>query len=268
MCWPRGVWAQITDFYLATLEGRGTNHRLLVGDLGIMGPNHRHLFGDSGRQGPESQTLFADPGRQALKSQTLFADPWDHGPKSQTFMWLAWEAGAQITDLYVLAPGGLGPNHRLLFGDPWDHGPKSQTFMWLPWEAGAQITNIYEVTAVGSRPDPRLLCESLQTTSESIAWTDRGRMQAIAICPCNDKFSRPSQVGAGLNILIINLMVCHYYFFFFFICMFYQVLGVSHSSSSTPTWGSVLPSIVETRDQKSRGCPLLFSNRNLGSFYA
>ena len=56
--------------------------------------------------------------------------------------------------------------------------------------------------------------------------------------------------------------------FFFFNCMFYQVLGVPHSSSSTTTWGSVLPSIVETRDQDSRGCPLLFSNRNLGSFCA
>ena len=30
-------------------------------------------------------------------------------------------------------------------------------------------------------------------------------------------------------------------------------------------WVSVLPSIVETRDQNSRGCPLLFSNRNLRS---
>ena len=56
--------------------------------------------------------------------------------------------------------------------------------------------------------------------------------------------------------------------FLFFICMFYQVLGVPHSSSSTPTWGSVLPSIVETRGQNSRGFPLLFSNRNLGSFCA
>ena len=55
--------------------------------------------------------------------------------------------------------------------------------------------------------------------------------------------------------------------FFFFNCMFYQVLGVPHGRSSTPTWGSVLPSI-ETRDQDSRGCPLLFSNRNLGSFCA
>ena len=61
----------------------------------------------------------------------------------------------------------------------------------------------------------------------------------------------------------------HFFIFFlFFICIFYQVLGVPHSSSSTPTWGSVLPSIVETRDQNSRGCPLLFSNRNLGSFCA
>ena len=50
--------------------------------------------------------------------------------------------------------------------------------------------------------------------------------------------------------------------------MFYQVLGVPHSSSSTPTWGSVLPSIAETRDQNSGGCPLLFLNRNLGSFCA
>ena len=32
------------------------------------------------------------------------------------------------------------------------------------------------------------------------------------------------------------------------------------------SWGSVLPSIVEMRDQNSRGCPHLFPNRNLGSF--
>ena len=49
-------------------------------------------------------------------------------------------------------------------------------------------------------------------------------------------------------------------------CMFYQLLRVQHSCSSTQSWGSVLPSIVEMRDQNSRGCPLLFSNRNLGSF--
>ena len=58
------------------------------------------------------------------------------------------------------------------------------------------------------------------------------------------------------------------FFFFIFNCMFYQLLCVQHSCSSTQSWGSVLPSIVETRDQNSRGCPLLFSNRNLGSFCA
>ena len=57
--------------------------------------------------------------------------------------------------------------------------------------------------------------------------------------------------------------------FFFFSplsphCMSYQLLRVQHSCSSTQSWGSVLPSIVETRDQNSQGCPLLFSNRNLG----
>ena len=51
-------------------------------------------------------------------------------------------------------------------------------------------------------------------------------------------------------------------------CMFYQLLRVQHSCSSTQPWGSSLPSIVETKDQNSRGCPLLFSNRNLGSFSA
>ena len=50
--------------------------------------------------------------------------------------------------------------------------------------------------------------------------------------------------------------------------MFYQLLRVRHSSSSTQSWGSVLPSIFETRDQNSLGCPLLFSNRNLGCFCA
>ena len=54
----------------------------------------------------------------------------------------------------------------------------------------------------------------------------------------------------------------------FFNCMFYQLLRVHHSCSSTQSWCSVLPSIVETRDQNSRGNPLLFSNRNLGSFCA
>ena len=51
-------------------------------------------------------------------------------------------------------------------------------------------------------------------------------------------------------------------------CMFYQLLHVQHSCSSTQSWGSVLPSIVEARDQNSQGYPLLFSNGNLGSFCA
>ena len=52
--------------------------------------------------------------------------------------------------------------------------------------------------------------------------------------------------------------------FFFFNCVFYHSLRVQHSCSSTQSWGSVLPSFVETREQNSRGCLLLFSNRNLG----
>ena len=42
---------------------------------------------------------------------------------------------------------------------------------------------------------------------------------------------------------------------FFSNCGFYKLLRVQHSSSSTPTWGSVLPFIVETRDQISRVAP-------------
>ena len=61
---------------------------------------------------------------------------------------------------------------------------------------------------------------------------------------------------------------CISYRYFFFNCMFYQLLGVQHSCSSTQSWDSVLPSIVETRDQNSRGWPLPFSKRNLGSFCA
>ena len=57
-------------------------------------------------------------------------------------------------------------------------------------------------------------------------------------------------------------------FLFFLFCIFYQFLCVLHSRSSTQSWGSVLPPIVETRDQNSRGCPLPFLNRNLGSFCA
>ena len=56
------------------------------------------------------------------------------------------------------------------------------------------------------------------------------------------------------------------FFFFFFNCMFNQLLRVQHSCSSTPSWGSVVPSIVEMRDQNSRGCPLLFSEWESGIF--
>ena len=60
-----------------------------------------------------------------------------------------------------------------------------------------------------------------------------------------------------------------FFFSFFLNCMFYQLLRVQlHSCSSTQSWGSVLPSIVKRRDQNSWGCPLLFSNRNQGSFCA
>ena len=44
----------------------------------------------------------------------------------------------------------------------------------------------------------------------------------------------------------------------FFNSMFYKILCVKHSCSSIQSWGSVLPSIVEKRDQNSWGCPLLF----------
>ena len=50
--------------------------------------------------------------------------------------------------------------------------------------------------------------------------------------------------------------------------MFYQLLCIQHRGSSTQSWGSVLASIVEARDKNSQGRPLLFANRNLGSFCA
>ena len=63
--------------------------------------------------------------------------------------------------------------------------------------------------------------------------------------------------------LLFDILVVR---FLFFNCMFYQLLRVQYSCPSTQSLGSVLPSIVETRDQNSRGCPLLFLNNNLGSF--
>ena len=49
---------------------------------------------------------------------------------------------------------------------------------------------------------------------------------------------------------------CYYFIIYFFTCMFYQLLRVQYSCSSTQSWGSVLPSIVEMRDQNSRGRPM------------
>ena len=43
-----------------------------------------------------------------------------------------------------------------------------------------------------------------------------------------------------------------------FNCMFYQLLHVQHSCSSTQSWGSVLPPIVDTRNQNSWGCVFPF----------
>ena len=68
--------------------------------------------------------------------------------------------------------------------------------------------------------------------------------------------------GGGGQCPVLNLKVV------FFNYIFYHLLSVQHNCSSTQYWGSVLPSIVETRDQNSRGCFLLFSNTNLGSFCA
>ena len=61
-----------------------------------------------------------------------------------------------------------------------------------------------------------------------------------------------------INFRRIVCRIKHYLFFFFFNCMFYQLLRVQHNCSSTQSLGSVLPSIVETRDQNSRGCPFSF----------
>ena len=41
--------------------------------------------------------------------------------------------------------------------------------------------------------------------------------------------------------------------------MFYFLLHVQHSGSFTQSWGNVLPSIIEMRDQNTQGCTLLFS---------
>ena len=66
----------------------------------------------------------------------------------------------------------------------------------------------------------------------------------------------------------VDIWNANIYIYIFVWGMFYQLLRIQHSCSSTQSWGSVLPSIVETRDQNSQSYPLLFSNRNLGSFCA
>ena len=50
-------------------------------------------------------------------------------------------------------------------------------------------------------------------------------------------------------------------YFFYYYYMLYQLLCVQQSCSSTQSWGSVLPSIVETKDQNSvnTGIPSLTS---------
>ena len=78
----------------------------------------------------------------------------------------------------------------------------------------------------------------------------------------------PWYLGSLLTELHSPRAEIFYSYIIFFNFMFHQLLCVQHSCSSTQSWGSVLPSIVETRDQNSRGCPLLFLNRNLGSFCA
>ena len=71
---------------------------------------------------------------------------------------------------------------------------------------------------------------------------------------------------SSIPVIILLVLGLAFFFFFFFNCLFYQLLCVQDSCFPTQYWGSVLPSIVETRDQNSQGCPLLLSNRNLGSF--
>ena len=80
-------------------------------------------------------------------------------------------------------------------------------------------------------------------------------------------YTHKRPTGNKGNITVMGYIVRFFKFFLNF-GMFYQFLCVPHHRSSTQSWGSVLPSIVEKRDQNSQGCPLLFSNSNLGSFCA
>ena len=67
-------------------------------------------------------------------------------------------------------------------------------------------------------------------------------------------------IEAHVNLHYKSLDNISHSYILFFMCMFYQLLCVQHSCSSTQSWGSVidLPSIVETRGQNSRGCPFSF----------
>ena len=70
----------------------------------------------------------------------------------------------------------------------------------------------------------------------------------------------------GVNSVPLHTTIVFVFVFVFIVCFTsYFVFSMAVLPQS---WGSVLPSIVEMRDQNSRGRPLLFSNRNLGSFCA
>ena len=56
------------------------------------------------------------------------------------------------------------------------------------------------------------------------------------------------------------------FLFLLIVCFTILYLYVQHSCSSKQSRCSVLPSIVETMTKISGGCPLLYPNRNLGSF--
>ena len=110
----------------------------------------------------------------------------------------------------------------------------------------------------------------MKLTVASIAWQVKNRtwvMLTVMLVRVKLSYMTPLFTTTTKNQIMTDI-VCTPYIYFFFNCMFYQLLCVQHSCSSTQSWGSVLPSIVETRDQNSRGCPLLFLNRNLGSFCA
>ena len=62
------------------------------------------------------------------------------------------------------------------------------------------------------------------------------------------------------TLIVVNLVTVAglFFFLFFLFGIFYQLLRVQHSCSSTQSWGSVLPSIVETRQEFPGLPPSLF----------